>query len=233
MARGRDALLRSIVYDKDSLAECQQTGAGGPAMRHPQATLSLDRAVLEALGGRSIVLVGMMGAGKSSIGRRLAQALSVPFVDADSEIEAAAGMTIPEIFASHGEPYFRTGEARVIARLLESGPQVLATGGGAFMRQETREAVRAKGISIWLKADYEILARRIKRRSDRPMLKTDNPAATLKTLIAERYPIYAEADITVVSRDVPHETIVAEIMSRLADWLGISETADLVAGDRR
>ena len=209
-------------------------GAGGPAMRHLQANLSLDRAILEALGSRSIVLVGMMGAGKSSIGRRLAQTLGIPFVDADSEIEAAAGMAIPEIFASHGEPYFRTGEARVIARLLESGPQVLATGGGAFMREETREAVRAKGISIWLKADYEVLARRIKRRTDRPLLKTDNPAATLKALIAERYPVYAQADIAVVSRDVPHETIVTEIMSRLSDWLGISEnaSADLVAGDR-
>jgi shikimate kinase len=153
-------------------------------MRHPQA--AADRAVAEVLGARSVVLVGMMGAGKSSIGRKLAQMLEIPFVDADTEIEAAAGMTIPEIFSGHGEPYFRSGEARVIARLLEGGPQVLATGGGAFMREETREAICAKGISVWLKADYDVLARRIKRRSDRPLLKTDNPAATLKTLMAER-----------------------------------------------
>ena len=167
-------------------------------MRHPQVTIAADRAIPAALGSRSVVLVGMMGAGKSSIGRKLAQALEIPFVDADTEIEAAAGMTIPEIFASQGEPYFRAGEARVIARLLEGGPQVLATGGGAFMHQETRQATRAKGISIWLKADYEVLARRIKRRTDRPMLKTDDPAATLRALIAERYPVYAEADITVL-----------------------------------
>jgi shikimate kinase len=204
-----------------------------PRMRHHQNTTTIDLAVAEALGDRSIVLVGMMGAGKSSIGRKLAQTLEVPFVDADTEIETAAGMTIPEIFASQGEPYFRAGETRVISRLLEGGPQVLATGGGAFMREETREAVRAKGISVWLKADYDVLARRIKRRSDRPMLKTDDPAATLKALIAERYPVYAEADITVVSRDVPHETIVSEILSALADWLGVAShvSGGLMAGD--
>lgn len=203
-------------------------------MRQPHVTILEDRALPAALGTRSVVLVGMMGAGKSSIGRKLAQTLEIPFVDADTEIEAAAGMTIPEIFASHGEPYFRAGEARVIARLLEGGPQVLATGGGAFMREETRRAIRAKGISVWLKADYEVLVRRIKRRTDRPLLKTDNPAATLRTLIAERYPVYAEADITVLSRDVPHETIVGEILSALADWLGIPEQVSdgLVAGDR-
>jgi shikimate kinase len=204
-----------------------------PPMRHLQNTIAIDRAVAAALGDRSIVLVGMMGAGKSSIGRKLAQALEIPFVDADTEIETAAGMTIPEIFASQGEPYFRAGEARVISRLLEGGPQVLATGGGAFMREETREAVRAKGISVWLKADYDVLARRIKRRNDRPMLKTADPAATLKALIAERYPVYAEADITVVSRDVPHETIVGEILSALAGWLGLPGQASggLMAGD--
>jgi shikimate kinase len=202
-------------------------------MRHHQNTIALDRAVAEALGSQSIVLVGMMGAGKSSIGRKLAQTLEIPFVDADTEIETAAGMTIPEIFASQGEPYFRAGEARVISRLLEGGPQVLATGGGAFMREETREAVRAKGISVWLNADYDVLVRRIKRRSDRPMLKTADPAGTLKALIAERYPIYAEADITVVSRDVPHETIVNEILSALAAWLGIAGqiSGGLMAGD--
>ena len=203
-------------------------------MRHPQVTIAADRAIPAALGSRSVVLVGMMGAGKSSIGRKLAQALEIPFVDADTEIEAAAGMTIPEIFASQGEPYFRAGEARVIARLLEGGPQVLATGGGAFIREETRQAIRAKGVSVWLKADYDVLVRRIRRRTDRPLLKTPNPTATLKELIAERYPVYAEADITVLSRDVPHETIVGEILSELAGWLGagahVSDT--VLAGGR-
>jgi shikimate kinase len=162
------------------------------------------------------VLVGMMGAGKSSIGRKLATKLALPFVDADAEIELAAGMSIPDIFSKHGEPSFRAGEARVIARLLDGGPQVLATGGGAFMNAETRAAIRAKGISIWLKAEYEVLLKRIKRRSDRPMLKTDDPAETLKRLLAEREPVYAEADVTVRSRDVPHETIIAEMLDALA-----------------
>ena len=175
----------------------------------PEAGLSA------ALGRRSVVLVGMMGAGKSSIGRRLASRLCVPFVDADIEIEKAAGMSIAEMFSTHGEPYFRAGEMRVIARLLESGPQVLATGGGAFMSAETRTAVRAKGISVWLRATLEVLSRRIKRRGDRPLLKNADPSDTLRRLIDERYPVYAEADLTVESRDVPHETIVDEILEAL------------------
>jgi shikimate kinase len=174
-----------------------------------------DATLIAALGGRSIVLVGMMGSGKSSIGRRLAGRLAIAFVDADSEIETAAGMTIAEIFERHGEAYFRAGEARVIARLLEQGPQVLATGGGAFMNRGTRAAIGAKGISVWLKADFDVLMKRIKRRNDRPMLKTDDPAATLAALVADRYPVYAEADLTVVSRDVPHDTIVDEIVTAL------------------
>jgi shikimate kinase len=171
--------------------------------------------LVAALGARSIVLVGMMGSGKSSIGRRLAARLAVPFVDADSEIEQAAGMTIAEIFERHGEPYFRAGEARVIARLLEQGPQVLATGGGSFMNADTRALIRAKAVSVWLKAELDVLMKRIKRRGDRPLLKTDDPAATLTALIAERYPVYAEADLTVASRDVPHESIVEEIVAAL------------------
>ncbi len=168
-----------------------------------------------ALGRRSIVLVGMMGAGKSSVGRRLAARLGIPFVDADIEIEKAAGMTIPEIFATHGEPYFRAGETRVIARLLESGPQVLATGGGAFMNTDTRATIRVKGISVWLRATLEVLSRRIKRRNDRPLLTNADPVETLRRLMDERYPVYAEADITVESRDVPHEAIVDEIIEGL------------------
>jgi shikimate kinase len=179
-----------------------------------------DAALIAALGARSVVLVGMMGSGKSSIGRRLAARLGVPFIDADAEIEArAGGMTIAEIFERHGEPYFRAGEARVIARLLEHGPQVLATGGGAFMNRDTRAAIRLKGVSIWLKAELDVLMKRIKRRGDRPLLKTDDPAATLTALIDERYPVYAEADLTVLSRDVPHEAIVEEIVAALRDRL--------------
>ena len=175
--------------------------------------------LLIKLGNRTIVLVGMMGAGKSSIGRRLASELNLPFVDADAEIEAAAGMAISEIFEVHGEPYFRSGEARVIARLLESGPQVMASGGGAFINPQTRALIGARGISVWLKADLDILLRRIKRRSDRPLLKTDDPERTLQRLIDERYPIYAEADVTIHSRDVSHEAIVADIVAALTERL--------------
>jgi shikimate kinase len=185
------------------------------ATTHESVAAPGDAALVATLGARSVVLVGMMGSGKSSIGRRLAARLAVPFVDADSEIEQAAGMTIAEIFERHGEPYFRAGEARVIARLLDHGPQVLATGGGAFMNTDTRALIRAKAISVWLKAELDVLMKRIKRRGDRPLLKADDPAAVLTALIAERYPIYAEADLTVASRDVPHESIVEEIVAAL------------------
>jgi shikimate kinase len=180
--------------------------------------------LMAALGHRSIVLVGMMGAGKSSIGRRLAQRLGLPFVDADAEIETAHdGVTIAEIFATYGESYFRSGEQRVIARLLNGGPQVLATGGGAFMNEATREAVRAKGLSVWLKAEFDVLMRRVKRRAtaDRPMLQGD-PAQRIRDLMAQRYPLYAEADVTVMSRDVPHDTIVNEIVAALAARLSVA-----------
>ncbi len=179
-----------------------------------------EAAVTAALGRRSIVLVGMMGAGKSSIGRRVALRLGIPFIDADAEIEKAAGMSISDIFAIRGEAEFRAGETRVIARLLESGPQVLATGGGAFVNPETRAAVAAKGISIWLKADFDVLLKRIRRRHDRPLLKTEDPGATLRKLMQERDPIYALADLTVQSRDVLHDRIVDEIVSALAGRLG-------------
>jgi shikimate kinase len=161
-----------------------------------------------------------MGVGKSSIGRRLAARLSIPFVDADSEIEKAAGMSVADIFARHGEADFRSGEARVIARLLESGPQVLATGGGAFLNPNTRNAIRAKGVSIWLKADLEVLLRRIsKRKNERPLLQTADPAETLRVLLAEREPSYAQADLTVHSREVAHDAIVADIMTSVASFL--------------
>jgi shikimate kinase len=165
--------------------------------------------ILRALGKRSVVLVGMMGAGKSSVGRRLAARLGVGFIDADTEIERAAGMSIPDIFAEHGESYFRAGEARVIARLLDDGPQVLATGGGAVMDPNTRALIRTKGISVWLKADLDVLLKRTRRRGDRPL------ADKIKELLPEREPIYAQAEITVQSRDEPHETIVDEIIAAL------------------
>jgi shikimate kinase len=178
-----------------------------------------EAAIVAALGSRSVVLIGMMGAGKSSIGRRLAGRLAIPFADADLEIETAAGMSIQDIFSTYGEPYFRAGETRVIARLLEGGPQVLATGGGAFMNAETRAAIAAHGISIWLKAEFDVLMRRIKRRQDRPLLKTEDPGETLRGLIDQRYPVYAQADLTIQSREVPHEKIVEEIVGALDAYL--------------
>ena len=184
------------------------------------ASASRDAKIAAALGTRSIVLVGMMGAGKSTIGRRLSARLRLPFLDADAEIEAAhAGMTIPEIFSAHGEPYFRDGEARVIARLLDGGPAVIATGGGAFMREETRGRIRNKAVSLWLKADADIIMKRVKRRADRPLLQTADPAATVGRLIEEREPVYQHADLTIWSRDVPHEKIVDECIDALHGWL--------------
>jgi shikimate kinase len=182
----------------------------------PASTSSSQEAeITAALGTRSIVLVGMMGAGKSTIGRRLSARLRLPFLDADTEIEAAAGMSIPDIFETHGEPHFRDGEARVIARLLDGGPVVLATGGGAFMREETRSRIGSKAVSIWLKADTDIIMRRVKRRADRPLLQTADPAATVERLIGEREPVYQHADITIWSRDVPHDKIVDECIDAL------------------
>ena len=178
-------------------------------------------AIVAALGTRSVVLIGMMGAGKSSIGRRLAGELGISFVDADTEIEKAAGMSIPEMFEFKGEAYFRSGEARVIARLLDCGPQVLATGGGAFMNAQTRALVRDRGVSIWLKADLEVLLRRVKRRTDRPLLKDSDPTVTLTRLLEQRDPVYAEADLTIQSRDVPHEIIMSEIIAALAQKLDV------------
>ena len=181
-----------------------------------QTSTSQDAEITAVLGMRSVVLVGMMGAGKSTIGRRLAARLRLPFLDADIEIEAAhAGMTIPEIFATHGEPYFRDGEARVIARLLDSGPSVIATGGGAFMREETRNRIRDKAISIWLKADADVIMKRVKRRADRPLLQTEDPVATVSRLLEAREPVYQTADLTIGSRDVPHDRVVDECIDAL------------------
>ncbi len=192
------------------------------------ASTTQEAEIAAALGARSVVLVGMMGAGKSTIGRRLSARLRLPFLDADAEIEAAAGMSIADIFESRGEPDFRDGEARVIARLLDGGPVVLATGGGAFMRQETRDRIRDRAVSIWLKADADIIMRRVKRRSDRPLLQTADPESTVGRLISEREPVYQQADLTIWSRDVPHEKIVDECIEALHAFLcgGCTQTHD-------
>lgn len=175
--------------------------------------------LVAALGKRSIVLVGIMGCGKSTVGKRLAQRLGLEFVDADSEIERAANMTVSEIFAEHGEPYFRSGEERVIARLLQEGPQVLATGGGAFMSDATRSEIESNGLSIWLKVDFETVMARVRRRSTRPLLRNPDPEGTMRKLMAEREPVYARAQLTVTSKDVPHEAVVDQIVLTLADHL--------------
>jgi shikimate kinase len=197
----------NCAWNRDLMTE---TASPAPA----NATLD-DADIAAALGSRSIVLVGMMGAGKSTIGRRLAARLRLPFTDADTEIEAAAGMSIPDIFETRGEAQFRDGEARVIARLLEHGPIVLATGGGAFMREETRDRIRAKAISIWLRADADVIMRRVRRRADRPLLRTADPEATVNRLLGEREPVYQNADLTILSRDVPHDRIVEECIEAL------------------
>jgi shikimate kinase len=189
---------------------------------------SQEAEVTSALGTRSVVLIGMMGAGKSTIGRRLAARLRLPFLDADTEIETAAAMSIPDIFEIHGEPHFRDGEARVIARLLDGGSSVLATGGGAFMREETRNRIHRQAISIWLKADTDIIMRRVRRRADRPLLQTADPVATVSRLLVEREPFYQAADLTIWSRDVPHDRIVDECIDALhAKLLGATATAPI------
>ncbi|GJD29215.1 Shikimate kinase 1 [Methylobacterium adhaesivum] len=168
-----------------------------------------------ALGDRSIVLVGLMGAGKSTVGRRLASRLGLMFRDADIEIETAAKLTIPDIFAIYGEPSFRDGEERVIARLMREGPLVLATGGGAFMRASTRERIAERGVSVWLKAELDVLMRRVRKRGGRPLLQTDDPEETLRGLMELRHPVYATADVVVLSRDVAHDRVVQDVMEAL------------------
>ena len=189
----------------------------------PRAPTEREKRLAEALAGRSIVLVGMMGAGKSAVGRRLAGRLGLEFRDADTEIEEAAQKTIAEIFAGDGEAFFRDKERRVINRLLSCEmPIVLATGGGAYMNAETRALIAERGISIWLKAEFDVLMKRIRRRQDRPLLRTEDPAATLRKLIEERDPIYALADLTIQSRDVLHDKIVDEIVSGLAGQMQVA-----------
>jgi len=188
--------------------------------RHSSSGKELDR---------PIVMVGMMGAGKSAIGRRLAQRLGMPFVDADAEIERAAGCTIGEIFEKHGEAVFRDGERRVIARLLVGPVGVLATGGGAFMDPETRARIRAGAISVWLKADLDTLVERVSRRNHRPLLQIGEPREVLAQLMAERYPVYAEADITVETGDAPTAATVERVIDGLAAFRRTSAKAEGLA----
>lgn len=175
------------------------------------------------LSQRSIVLVGLMGAGKSTVGRRLATAMHLPFFDADHEIETAAGCTIADFFERYGEPAFREGERRVIQRLLVGPRHILATGGGAFMDETTREIIKRLGISVWLRADLDLLMARVSKRQTRPLLKTGDPRATMERLMNERYPTYSQADITIDSNAGPHESIVQQIITQLSATIEKSE----------
>jgi len=177
----------------------------------------MDR--FEPLRRRTIALVGLMGVGKSSVGHRLANTLGLPFRDADHEVEAAAGRSIPDIFAEFGEPAFREGERRVIGRLLDEPPHVLATGGGAFMDPRTREMIKAKAISVWLKTDLEVLARRVGRKDNRPLLIGKEPLEVLKAQAEARYPTYALADITVETGDAPHHVTVDQLLRALSAYV--------------
>jgi shikimate kinase len=207
------------MRENDNTQPSERGAAGTDAK-----SVDLTRLV-RALGRRSIVLVGIMGCGKSTVGKRLAQRLGLEFLDADTEIERAANMSVSEIFAEHGEPYFRSGEERVIARLLREGPQVLATGGGAFMSEATRAEIAEHGLSIWLKVDFDTVMARVRRRSTRPLLQNPDPEGTMRKLMAAREPVYAKAALTVTSKDVPHEAVVDQIVVALADYVLDSEDA--------
>lgn len=184
------------------------------------------RTIKERLGKRSIVLVGLMGAGKTAIGRRVAQALGVRFVDSDHEIETVSRMSVPELFERYGEGEFRALERRVIGRLVKDGPQVVATGGGAFMSEQTRRVISRHGISIWLKADIDVLMERVAKRQNRPLLRTADPRATMAKLIDERYPVYALAEGTVKTRDERREVIAGEVLELVASLLSAEKSRE-------
>lgn len=186
------------------------------ALTLSQPPKTLSQRARAALGDRNLVFVGLMGAGKSAIGRMVAQELGLSFVDSDHEIERVSRMTITELFAAYGEAEFRALETRVIERLLQTGPRVVSTGGGAFINENTRRRIKENGVSLWLKADIDVLWNRVSRREGRPLLKTADPKQTLQNLMNERYPIYAEADLTVLSRDVRKEVIVKDVLASIA-----------------
>jgi len=209
----------------DDTSGAERSASSGQPGPHADSRAA---ALVRRLGGRSLVLVGMMGSGKTSVGRRLAQRLGLDFVDADAEIESAAGMTIADIFAKHGEAYFRDGERRVVARLLGERQRVIATGGGAFMAAQTREAIARQGVSIWLKADVDVLLRRVRKRNNRPLLADVDAEATMRRLIEERYPVYAQADFTIESKEGPHEAVVEAIIAALEG--GRADASGLASG---
>ncbi|WP_319637378.1 shikimate kinase [Pacificispira spongiicola] len=198
---------RVTSQDADRRNDSRKAGPGDTA---PDSIPALNRC---------LVLVGMMGAGKSAVGRQLAQRLGLPFLDADTEIEKAAGCSIAEIFEQYGEAHFRDGERRVIARLVDDGPIVLATGGGAFMDADTRALLKEKALTVWLNADFDILWDRVSRRTHRPLLQTADPKGTLKRLMTERYPVYTEADITVVSDEAPKDETVNRVLAAVSDYI--------------
>jgi shikimate kinase len=185
---------------------------------------SLGQRAKAVLGKRNLVLVGLMGAGKSAIGRIVAQQLGLPFIDTDTEIERVSRMSISELFAAYGEEEFRALETRVIKRLLRTGPRVVSTGGGAFINDKTRKQIERGGLSVWLNADLEVLWERVNKRDHRPLLKTENPKQTLQDLMDKRYPIYALADITVQSRDVRKEVIANEVLTSVIEHIGKDKT---------
>ncbi|MGH6858847.1 MAG: shikimate kinase [Phyllobacterium sp.] len=186
----------------------------------------LAKTIRTQLGGKSIVLVGLMGAGKSTVGKKLASLVELPFFDADHEIEKVSTMTIPELFEAYGEAEFRDLERRVIARMLEEGPIVLATGGGAYMNEQTRGAIAAEGVSLWLKAELDVLMARVVRKQNRPLLKHADPRGVMERLMHERHPIYALADLTVSSREEKKEVIALEAMQALAAHLGANSNRE-------
>lgn len=192
----------------------------------------LPAALLERLGNRSIVFVGLMGAGKTAIGRRVAKTLGLAFIDSDHEIETVSRMTIPELFEHYGEPEFRALEQRVILRILENGPLVLSTGGGAYMNEQTRNAIADHAVSIWLKADLDTLMERVAKKQNRPLLKAADPRAVMQRLMDERYPVYAKADATVATRQERKEVIADEVVAALWSLLGLDD-GDPAAEERQ
>ncbi|MET3790948.1 shikimate kinase [Aquamicrobium terrae] len=194
--------------------------------QHASASQADRAALLDRLGKRSIVLVGLMGAGKTSIGRKVAATLGLPFVDSDHEIEDVSRMTIPELFEAYGEPEFRALEQRVIARILETGPRVLSTGGGAYMNEQTRAAIAGHGVSVWLKADLDLLMERVSKKQNRPLLRDPDPRGVLRRLMDERYPVYALADATVVTRDESKDVIAAEVIEAIGRHMKASSEVD-------
>lgn len=198
-----------------ALGSCAKAINMDEQMTMPSQNENIDL-IRAQLGQRSIAIVGLMGAGKSVIGRKVAMKLKIPFVDADSEIEKAAKMTVADIFSSYGEPEFRRLEKSVIKRVLENGPQILATGGGAFMDPETQEAVSESGLSLWLSADIDLLMQRVSKKTTRPLLKKPNPRGVMEELMQERYPVYGLADVEVASRDVSKEEMTNLVIEGLA-----------------